>query len=106
MVVNVGTLLRFHELLEFSVTGSQTLPREVRVAHLLCWRHKFALENFPAATTLLLANVIRVRVPEEEDSEEEQCQVTLSMVVEAVRLVPVGELTHILVGQRCLFTGH
>ncbi len=58
-----------------------------------------ALEDFATAATLLLADVASVRVSSNQKTEEEQSEITVTAVVESVRLVPVGERSRILVCQ-------
>ena len=103
MVVDGSALLSVGEGLELWVVCSQALPREEGVTVFLCVGLEVALENFPAPATLLLADVSSVRVPKEEHSHEAEGKIALSTVVESVGLVPVRELTRVLLCQRGLF---
>ena len=92
--------VRFH----LFVSSLDTVKRVHALTVLLGISGEVALKNASAATSFLLADVSIVGVTEQENAAHEQSKVTLALIVERVRLVPVWELSHILVGKRCLFT--
>ena len=66
---------------------------------LIEWLHVF-LEQcilLSRRASLELLDVIHVRPAEDEEATEESNEPSLSLIIEAIRLVPVGELSNVLV---------
>ena len=102
-MVSDGTLLGVGEFLILCIPRGQSLSCIEAVTVLLGVRLQVvAREDLATSASLLLANVIQVRVAKEAHSTEKEGQVALTVVVEGVGLVPVGELARVLVSQRRL----
>ena len=63
-----------------------------------------SLEDLPLLPSLLFLDVVHVGVAEEAQDAQEEEEVTLAIVVEAVGFVPGGEHTRVLVGCRGVIT--
>ena len=98
------TFLRVSELLVLSVACLQPLPTEHALTHLLSVGLEIALEDFATAAAFLLADVVHVGVAGHEHASEEEGHVSVAMIVPRVGLVPVGELSGVLVSEGSLVT--
>jgi hypothetical protein len=83
----------------FWITSSNALDSEAVGANRLREGRQGRLEGLAVGATLLLLNIVHVRVAEESNHAEEETQVTIAGVVVGPGLVPLGEGTHLLVGQ-------
>ena len=98
--MDCSALLGVSELFELSITGSQSLSCQVALSVLLGERGQMIVAvNFTAATTLLLSDIASVGPSGDAQTTEEKSQVAFTVVVESVRLVPVGEGACVLTGK-------
>ena len=99
-MVHCSSLFLVSELLVAGITCGDSVTGEVACTSFLSQSWQIAFENFPTVASLLLSNVSRVRVASNEHSCEEQDHIAISTIVESVGLVPVWELSGVLVSQR------
>ena len=99
-----STFLRVSELLVLSVACLQSLPTEHTLTHFLSVSGEITLKDFATAAAFLLADVAHVGIASSQKADEEQNHVSVAMIVPRVRLVPVGELSGVLVSEGSLVT--
>ena len=99
VVVHCSSLFGISKLFKFLVACCKSLSRQVSLTVLLSESGQVTVKDFSGATALLLTDVVVVRPSCHKHAEEEQGQVPISMVVESVWSVPVGECPCVLVGQ-------
>ena len=99
-----STFLYVSELFIFSIACLQSLPAEHTLTHFLRVSEEITLKDFATTAAFLLADVAHVGIAGSQKTDEEKNHVSVAMIVPRIWLVPVRELSRVLVSKRSLVT--